>query len=144
MDAAFESVSRDYLRELLRLLGVGTKFIKMLNCLWEGMSGHVSYGGVEQEAIPMGGGLTQGAPESALLFNLVFIPLNTVLGNLMTRAYCVGNNLKSVARYTDEMQRRRLISYSDDTNYICKLNEEEISMFLEIMGEFCKISQRNI
>ena len=62
----------------------------------------------------------------------------------MTKAYCVGNNLSGITGYIDEMQRRRLISYSDDTNYICKLNKEEISMFLEIMGEFCKISGQSI
>ena len=73
----------------------------------------------------MGEWLTQGAPESTLLLNLVFITLNAVLGSLMTKAYTLGRNLGGVRSYVDEMQKRRLISYSDDSNYCCRLREVE-------------------
>ena len=49
---------------------------------WNGMKGLVRYGGVEQEAIDMCGGLTQGAPELALLFNVALIPLHSVLSGI--------------------------------------------------------------
>ena len=75
MEGAFENISRSYMGELLAMLGVGEKFIGILNCLWGGMQGYVSYGGVEQEPIDMQGRLTLGAPESALLFNVALIPL---------------------------------------------------------------------
>ena len=58
----------------------------------------------------MRGGLTQGAPESAFLFNLVFIPLKTVLGSVKSPAYMVGRGLGGVERYKEEMQSRRMIS----------------------------------
>ena len=73
LEGAFENCSRGYLKDLLELMGLGPTFLRWVGCLWVGMSGRISYGGIEQEPIEMTGGLTQGAPESAVLFNLANI-----------------------------------------------------------------------
>ena len=75
LEGAFENCSRVYLKDLLELMGLGPTFLRWVDCLWVGLSGRISYGGIEQEPIEMTGGLTQGAPESAVLFNLANIPL---------------------------------------------------------------------
>ena len=72
MESAFENASRKFICDLLRLLGVCDEFISMLGCLWSGMKGVINYDGIQQEEFTMLGGLSQGAPESALLFNLIF------------------------------------------------------------------------
>ena len=54
-EGAFENCSRVYIGDLLELMGLGSKYLGWLNCLWAGMSGVVSYGGIYQEPIEMTG-----------------------------------------------------------------------------------------
>ena len=46
LEGAFENCSRGYLKDLHELMGLGPTFLKWVECLWEGMSGRISYGGI--------------------------------------------------------------------------------------------------
>ena len=137
-EGAFENVSRTYLKDLLRLLGVGEAYIGMLGHLWDGMKGLVNYGGVEQEAMDMSGGLTQGAPESALLFNVALIPLQAVLSGI--KGYCMGKGLKGAEGYEEEMEKRNIVTYSDDSNICCRMERGSVGRVLRIVEGFCQVS----
>ena len=111
LEGAFENCSRVYLRDLLELMGLGPTFLRWIDCLWVGMSGRISYGGIEQEPIEMTQGLTQGAPESATLFNLANIPLNLVLLNLeCDQFYPIEHELPHELSNSNRLQ-----TYSDDS-----------------------------
>ena len=47
LEGAFENCSRGYLKDLLELMGLGPTFLRWIDCLWVGMSGRISYGGIE-------------------------------------------------------------------------------------------------
>ena len=44
-----------------------------------------------------------------------------MLGGVRSPAYMVGRGLSGVEKYKEEMQSRRMISYSDDSNMVMKL-----------------------
>ena len=88
----------------------------------------------------MDGGLTQGAPESALLFNVAFIPLQAVLSGI--RGYCMGKGLKGVEGYEEEMEERNIVTYSDDSNICCRMEKGSVGRVHEIVEGFCQVSDQ--
>ena len=140
LEGAFENCSRVYLRDLLELMGLGPTYLRWLDCLWVGMSGKISYGGIEQEPIEMTGGLTQGVPESAILFNLVNIPLNLALLNLESdQYYPVEHEL------TPELSNKnRLLTYSDDSCIIVEGIPESITNYIELVKSFTRVSGQSV
>ena len=135
-EGAFENCSRGYLKDLLKLMGLGPKFLKWVDCLWEGMSGVISYGGIEQEPINLSGGLTQGAPESAVLFNLANIPLNLILLNLRESQYYPMEH-----ELPFEMANgNRLNTYSDDSCTFVEGSPKSILEYIETVKSFTRIT----
>merc|ERR1711905_98262 len=86
----------------------------------------------------MSGGLTQGAPESALLF----IPLQAALSGL--KGYCMGKGLKGAEGYEEEMERRNIVAYSDDSNICCRMERMSVETVLKIVEDFCRVSGQTV
>ena len=103
-------------------MGLGSKYLGWLNCLWVHVSKIVSYDGIDQDPIEMIGGLTQGALESAILFNLANVPLNLALINLETDQYFPIEHEMS----PDLANRNRLLTYSDDSCVVLRFSAEKL------------------
>ena len=100
----------------------------------------MSYGGIDQEPIEMTGGLTQGDPESAILFNLANVPLNLALLNLETDQYYPIEH-----EMTPELaNRNRLLTYSDDSCVILRFTSESIGNYIETVKSFTRVSGQTI
>ena len=104
------------------------------------MSGRISYGGIEQEPIEMTGGLTQGAPESAILFNLANIPLNLVLLNLeCDQFYPIEHELPQELSNCNRLQ-----TYSDDSCTVVDGTPGSITDYIEVVKSFTKITGQRV
>ena len=101
-----------------------------------GMTGIISYGGIEQEPIKLSSGLTQGAPESAVLFNLANIPLNLILQNLeIDQYYPMEHELPA-----EVANKNRLNTYSDDSVTFVEGSPKSILEYIENVKSFTRIT----
>lgn len=79
---AFDSVSREYLLELLRHIGVPESYRHVIRALFHNVVAHPVVPGKTEVRISMMDGLKQGCPLSPLFFILVIDPLLTLLEKL--------------------------------------------------------------
>ena len=87
---AYDSVSRHFLLNLLRKIGIPPEIITMIEVLFHKIRACPILNGQHKVHIEMINGLKQGCPLSPILFNLAIDPLLTSLNNLDPdlRAYC--------------------------------------------------------
>ena len=98
-ERAYDSISRDYLLTLLRLIGLPTWATNALGALLINVIAKPILLGPHDVAIPMGNGLKQGCPLSPILYNLAMDPL---LFALARQTYPAGPPTRQWA-YADDL-----------------------------------------
>jgi mannosylglycoprotein endo-beta-mannosidase len=129
---AFDSVRWDYLMEVLRQFGFGTRWRGWISSLLRTASTAILLNGVRGKWFKHYRGLRQGDPLSPMLFILAMEPLQRLL-ELST-----ADGLLSP--FNSSLARLRISMYADDAAVFVKPIREELHVVAEILELFGKVS----
>lgn len=125
---AFDSVSWEYLLELLQAMGFSPRWRDWIATLLASSSSVVLLNGIPSSKIQHGKGLRQGDPLSPLLFILAFDPLH--------RAIAKASELGILKEQPGREIKMRMSLYADDTIVFANPCREEIDTLLKIFKLF--------
>jgi hypothetical protein len=125
--AAFDSVNRDVLWQLLLARGVAPKLVQLIQDLYQGCKASVRTGGQTSAPFPVHTGVRQGCPMSPTLFN-VYIDFVTRLVAQQCQeqgvhgysfAYTLHGQLNLVPATADLVTAILMLLYADDLVLLC-------------------------
>lgn len=111
---AFDSVSHEYIRKVLKAYGVGDNFIKYFNVLYKDISVKILVNGFFSEKVMIKRGVKQGDALSCALFILCIDPL--------IRNINANNNVEQISfksKLTNTIGGIKCSGYADDITIIC-------------------------
>ena len=131
-EAAFDTVSWEFLTEALHCYNFGPYCIRMLKTFYLNSNNfsRIILDGFLGPKISMGRGIRQGDPISGYLFNLIMEPL--------TNQILQAKNIKGI-RVTSESEVR-LSQYADDLIIFSRVEQDSVKAALHELEEFHKVS----
>ena len=102
--AAYDSLSHEYLFEVLRRYGFNDKFIDDVRLMHSGLSARIIINGKLQSPLPVTAGVRQGCALSVLLYVLALSPLFNFLSTNGVGGYCPSQEKNHIigAAYVDD------------------------------------------
>jgi exonuclease III len=130
---AFDSVSHDYIRKVLRNYGFGENFVRSFDTLYNNLKSSIMINGFKSNHINIRRGVKQGDALSCALFILSIDPL---IRNIKNNETIEG---VSIATSTNRTQTVFKVSgYADDIAIICKAQHNSIS---KVFNEYEKLTK---
>ena len=131
--AAFDTVSHQFLRQLLHKIGMGPKMIKMIMLLVGTMGAKVIINDSLTEKFNLRVGVPQGCSLSGLLFILV---LECLFRKALSQPLRYGNGVPIVK---NSLEKTLYSAFADDTD-IWVTEPKHVSNWFSLLGEFQKVS----
>jgi hypothetical protein len=125
---AFDSVSWEYMFDLLQRLGFPPRFRDWLAALWSSASSRIILNGIPGKPMPHGCGLRQGDPVSPLLFVLAIDPLQYILEAATTNG--------DLHRLRGRGPFLRTSLYADDAAIFLAPIKEDVNVLSHLLNEF--------
>ncbi|KAG1305043.1 hypothetical protein G6F64_008697 [Rhizopus arrhizus] len=120
-EKAYDRVHPDYLRQVLKRIGIPDSFVDSICRLFFGTCVRVNVNGFLSGSVPQLRGLLQGDPLSPVLFNLAFEPfLRSVLHDSLFNGVSLPISTPAPVPLPSEMPAVKLLAYADDV--FCLLN----------------------
>jgi hypothetical protein len=125
---AFDSISWEYLLDLLQRIGFSPRWRDWITLLLSSASSAIMLNGVDGKHIKHRRGLRQGDPLSPLLFILAIDPLH----RLLEKATCFGGLTPLPVREA----KLRVSLYADDAIMFLNPSKQDMAAFLRILQAF--------
>ncbi len=133
-EKAFDRVDHDYLFNVLKVFGVGDKFVKLIQLLYTDAACMVKVGGGLSRPFPILRGIRQGCPLSGQLYSLAIEPLLFKLREKLSGFYVSGFSFVS---------KICLSAYADDITVFVNHNED-IKRLFEVLNCYEKSSSAKV
>jgi hypothetical protein len=130
---AFDSVSHEYIYNVLKHYGFGEYFINNFRVLYANLSSTIMVNGHKSEKINIRRGVKQGDALSCSLFILCIDPL---IRNIKANNRIKGIDLKSRKYYMKDTYK--VSGYADDIAIICKSDIESVN---EVFYEYERLTK---
>ena len=132
---AFDSVSHNYIRKVLKAYGIGDTFVSFFNVLYKDLTVKILVNGYFSDNIKVERGVKQGDALSCSLFILCMDPLiRNINANPDIEA------IKMISKITNTKVGLKCSGYADDIAIICKNNRKSIRGIFKEYERLTKIS----
>ena len=128
-EKAFDTISRSFIVECLKLLGFGPSIIQWIKAFFGNSSARILQNGYTSKMIRVTRGTRQGDPISSFLFVIGAQILN----------YLIYQN-KKIKGITVNGKDHKILQFADDTEFILDGSHETLNATLETLVNFNKIS----
>ena len=126
---AFDSLSHSYIRDTIKLYGLGEKFATIFDTLYRNITTKVIINGSLTESIKIGRGVKQG---DALSCSLFILCMNNVIHN-------INENKNITSLMVGSFKCRKVVAYADDIAIVTQ-NKESIQEIISTYKNFSRQS----